>query len=352
MPRKLSFSRRPARLPACLQSANVRRARGNRSDSRSRPEARQDLALDAADPDAPLKRSPLLVLSQAVGLTSAPRRCEEPWDWESGDPQVLSEDNGNLSARKPLRCEGSGSIVIIFDWDDTLCPTTFLQGMRLCDGPRRPKPASLQTLLESHARLVEAVLREAAAIARVSIVTLAKRAWLRECQAFHLPGLNLSNLLAELGVTIYYAQDDNARRPAEQRCSDWASLKQAAMERSIRDLGAKDARGAGSPGISWNSIISVGDGPWERQALRGLLGIDAGNCVSDATPSQKAWSPPVNGRPWCKTVKLMVGPSLEDLGQELCSLPPLLRDVALRDEDLDFCADSPSELAAGAYVSV
>lgn len=364
------MSRRSARLPPCLQSANVRSSRRGGSATRSREEPSQQTSVSdsvasnliSANAILNSKPSPFLALAQAVGLASMPRDYAPTWDWEgSASPKVLSEDNENFLAsdQKPpasralsaLSCRGSSSNVIIFDWDDTLCPTTYLQRMELSDDPARPKTAVQQAQLERHALLVEAVLREAAALAHVAIVTLAQRTWLSESQSWHFPGLDVASLLAELGVTVYYAQDGSERHPIAQRC-DWAFLKQTAMERCLGDWYAE----GGGLGGARSSVISVGDGPWERLALRSLFGIGPGSGWPEyparGSDVSRLWTPTEAGRPWCKTVKLMCGPSLEDLGHELCSLPLLLRDVVICDEDFDLCVDTPGELAASTYASV
>ncbi|CAE6926557.1 Ift81 [Symbiodinium natans] len=64
--------------------------------------------------------------------------------------------------------EQGARTVLIFDWDDTLLPTT------ACTADMRAEPSDEQRpALEAHAQLVSKTLRLASSIGRVGIVTLA-----------------------------------------------------------------------------------------------------------------------------------------------------------------------------------
>lgn len=147
------------------------------------------------------------------------------------------------------------SPVIIFDWDDTLFPTSYLlkevapalrrRRPRLpsadhrgnLDGAtggqrrfRKDSDASEATVnlpepyhsdLAEHAKVIRFVLRTARSLANVGIVTLAKEPWVVDSGKY-LPGLDLEHLLEELDIPVYYAGDMIAT-PGQPRYSrKWA----------------------------------------------------------------------------------------------------------------------------------
>ncbi|CAE8675905.1 unnamed protein product, partial [Polarella glacialis] len=107
---------------------------------------------------------------------------------------VLEEKSGSDSSPLP---------VIIFDWDDTLCPTWWIQKVMepsLC----RVAASTFYAALEAHARHVEAILRAAKKLGHVDIVTAGNKPWF-ELSAQYLRGVNVSALLKELDIVVYYA---------------------------------------------------------------------------------------------------------------------------------------------------
>lgn len=102
--------------------------------------------------------------------------------------------------------------VIIFDWDDTLLPTTYILSTvipSLAEEDRAgvlPESSPHQAALAAHAHLVGFLLRTARRVARVAIVSNSLSPWVEASSARYLPGLDLESLLRELDVPIYYAR--------------------------------------------------------------------------------------------------------------------------------------------------
>lgn len=234
-------------------------------------------------------------------------------DSEPGSPRRLHASElsacGHLT-RRP-------GCVFIFDWDDTFLPTSVIRSQR----HRWGKP--LTTIqLESHAKLIEKVLRAACGIGSVSIVTLSKNDWVTKSALRFLPGVDFPALFAELDISVHYAQDEEIRCPGALAAEDWTGLKKSSMKGCLQSLSAKGVLAAAPR----PSVISIGDSDAEQRALKALLSM------------------PVPGKPFCKTVKFMDEPSMAHLGRELEELLPLLESLAFGKKDFDISIDSPSEL--------
>eukprot|EP00933_Yihiella_yeosuensis_P023964 TRINITY_DN18595_c1_g1_i1.p1 TRINITY_DN18595_c1_g1~~TRINITY_DN18595_c1_g1_i1.p1 ORF type:complete len:524 (+),score=90.32 TRINITY_DN18595_c1_g1_i1:52-1623(+) len=106
----------------------------------------------------------------------------------------------------------SESAVIIFDWDDTICPTSFIMETVIPSLPKDdrsgvlPEDSPDQAPLAAHAHLVGFVLRAARRAARVAIVSNSLSPWVEASSARYMPGLDLEDLLQELDVPVYYSR--------------------------------------------------------------------------------------------------------------------------------------------------
>lgn len=262
---------------------------------------------------------------------------------ESAESSLISThvpQSGSLACPLPApsaRCNH----VIIFDWDDTLSPTThFKSSYGLPTGCTHTLTCVEEMQMEEHAERVEAVLRAAAATAHVSILTLGTQPWLARSAASYIPTLDIAQVLQELGITTYFAQDDAVSCPgALERgiagdLDGFVLLKRSAMERCLRDWREKGVLVQGADAMaSRTSVTSIGDGNFEREALIMLM-------------KEQDSKAECKGQPLCHTVKLMDNPSAHDLGRELHHLPALLRHIALCDADFDLCVGGPDELMA------
>jgi len=228
--------------------------------------------------------------------------------------------------------------VIIFDWDDTLLPTSFFDGL-----PPIPSSAAARSChlpffvaLRKHAKLVEEVLRAARAVACVSIVTLAKRPWVMQSAERYLIGLDFPALVRELDITIYYANEHTGRPDVPPAClaQDYTAWKRNAMAKCLTDWYA-----TGILGKARLNVTSIGDSVIEQQALKDLL---------------KAWGQTglLAQAPLCKTLKLMDHPILSQLSDELQRLAPGLECMALRDNPFDLCINDPVQLTTRMLLSL
>jgi len=222
------------------------------------------------------------------------------------------------------------SAVLIFDWDDTLLPTTFCEGL-----PSIPNSAAVRSshlpffvALRRHAQNVERVLRAARSVACVSIVTLSKRPWVMQSAERWLLGLDFPALVRELDITIYYANEHTGRPDVPPAClaQDYTAWKRNAMAKCLTDWYA-----TGVLGKARLNVTSIGDGLFEQQALKDLL---------------NAWGQTglLAQAPLCKTLKLMDHPTLSQLSDELQRLAPGLEGMAHQDKPFDLCIDDPAKL--------
>jgi len=226
--------------------------------------------------------------------------------------------------RIAARCSVGGSnAVFIFDWDDTLLPTSAIRAVR---SPSRARPGA-QPIgpgdLEAHAELVRTTLRAARAVGRVSIVTLSKNSWVLKSAEKYLPTLDMPKLVKELGITIYYAQEEEKHCPGALAAEDWCALKRLSMIRCLDEWHADGVLATESK----LSVVSVGDSDAEQEALKAVIAAQAVD------------------RPICKTVKLMYEPSLDELSRELQVLPMWLDRMAARKSEFDLCITCPAEIS-------
>ncbi|CAE8615825.1 unnamed protein product [Polarella glacialis] len=199
-----------------------------------------------------------------------------------------------------------GKACIIFDWDDTLCPTHWIRAVM--------EPSLYHRDLDAHARKVEAVLRAAKEVADVDIVTLGNRQWLEQSM-FYLGagGLDLAAVLSELGIVIYYAQIPQKFYAGEDPQVIGKKIVMAEL------LGKR----YGVSKTQWHAL-SIGDQQTEATALREVC----------KEYQRRSWR-----RPLCKTMKLPVNPHLEDLGVTLLQLTSQLQQIMARDKDCDVTLD-------------
>jgi len=251
---------------------------------------------------------------------------------------------------------------IIFDWDDTLLPTSFItDAVRICPpkcgspalprgraGPRRGSARSTggsciskdfpcYAALQRHAELIRRVLTCATGHGRVAIVTSASRPWVFESAEQYLPGLNLPGLFQDLKIPVYYAGEhkgstatnsadtDLAMMEHEEELDDHSAQKRNAMAEFLQLNSASQGEESGR-----KNLFSIGDSLAEKYAAKAAAGA-AGRKGAQ--------------RPVCKTVKLMCDPSLKQLSDQLLILERHLVALASHDGDFDLCALEPSDLA-------
>jgi len=229
----------------------------------------------------------------------------------------------------PLSCKSHDSTtefhqpdqtIIIFDWDDTLCPSTScmrMHGLSVLGDPPKGDLAQSLELLASEAR---GLLERAAELAsKVVVVTNAEEGWVDlSCKAW-LPGLQQMLLQCEVA---------SARSTWEPRgIASPAGWKTCAFEDVIDRFYSRYQH------QSWKNIVSVGDAPHEREALSRVV----------------RWAPCGRGKCRSKSVKFVLRPSIEQLTREVQMLRDSLQEIVSHDDDLDlhFTAESLQEPLIG-----
>jgi hypothetical protein len=161
--------------------------------------------------------------------------------------------------------------VIIFDWDDTLFPTTYVRSdlglslkIPLKDQRIDEKlKAEVAKKLAACAQKVEQLLRFAVNFGKVIIVTLARHPWVvNSCEYFYE---GIGSLLEELDVKVVYAQraeqvDYNKLKMMSDIDEEmyWSRMKGRAIAQEVRNFYMQ------YPGQSWKNVISIGDSDFER----------------------------------------------------------------------------------------
>lgn len=218
-------------------------------------------------------------------------------------------------------------VVMIFDWDDTLMPSSHITNAWREAAPAPESPCWRS--LRRHACIVAATLRAARAAGRVAIVTLAQGGWVHHSAAKFLPGLDLPRLLEELDIPIYYAFDHvpssmatlarssaGVRHMLREGVDILERCKRSAMQKCLRRICRHRRQ------LRLN-VVSVGDSTVEKNALKAVL-----------------WSPTASRLPAgthpCKTVKLAEAPRLEHLSEQLRLLVASLPEIVAQREDFDF----------------
>lgn len=226
---------------------------------------------------------------------------------------------------------------MIFDWDDTLLPTSFFKDMPKTMPSYVGLPLDrcpFYGALIAHAELVREVVEAAANAAQVCIVTLSARPWVHQSADAYLPGLNIEQLLEELDIPIYYACEylpppSEMPRHAGEECLSTVCKRNAMTECLQRlQLPPGATCGAGAVVASAGSrpaVMSVGDSVAEQQALKDV-------CSEGGLFAAQ--------RPACKTVKLVDKPTLVELGEELRFLTRHMPKLTSQCQDFDLWIDS------------
>lgn len=154
---------------------------------------------------------------------------------------------------------------MIFDWDDTLFPTSFLihrcklNGLaRLQDQSLYPDmKAALTQSLSTLAAEVVALLRLAGTCGRVILVTLARPHWVKVSCMYFMP--RVWEVIREQNIKVVYAQE--GIQPKEPECLEefrYARMKARAITKELEHFYSQ------YEGQSWKNVISIGDSQNER----------------------------------------------------------------------------------------
>lgn len=252
--------------------------------------------------------------------------------------------------------------IIIFDWDDTLCPSSWIRENKRVLSFFRPAPniEKIQRPLRELQANCEALLRLAMKLGTVIIVTNAMDPWVEtSCRNF-LPGLMplVSQLPVVYARSIYemqgcdpasssgfggqrgragalpglYAANGQNRlgnynmRMAAQRFDEMAPQrwKEVAFEQEITGFYSRYTH------QSWKNVISIGDSIFERDAVRKVV---------LQRPNQKK-------KCRTKTLKLFDDPEIDELVRQVRVVHDVLEMMVQYDGELDIEIDE-EDLHAG-----
>lgn len=237
--------------------------------------------------------------------------------------------------------------VIIFDWDDTIFPTSFIwSDDRLhwsipapcfADGsaadvpafPERPDGPAMRDMLQQHEQTAAALLKLATSLGRVVIVTLAHEGWVKTSIRNFLPGLE--GLLEQLGIEVVHARNSIPARflrgvREDEGYDVHKALKAKAMELVVRRFYSRKSNDLQTRGQSrsWKNVLSIGDSSAERLALQDVVfrrqQVDRRGIYKECRG---------------KCVKLLSEPSLGILTIELQVLLSWMHALVRHDGDLD-----------------
>lgn len=233
------------------------------------------------------------------------KRAEMMRNQANGDHTMLSKSMRTLES---IGSTGSQSeffhpqqSMLIFDWDDTLCPSHWirinrpkLQYFQPC-----PEDPRFKLPLESLSDQVIKVLRASVLIAKTIILTNAQVTWVEiSCKNF-MP--RVWPVIQELKIDIVYARQSVEQDIAVCRDLDYnynANAPQLWKERAMKDNISRFY--SQYLHQSWKNIVSIGDQLCEHNACR---------IVALARPTSKK-------KCRTKTVKLIEEPSIENLVAE------------------------------------
>jgi len=280
---------------------------------------------DYIDEESQAQRSKLADTSPMKEEEEASEDTESDPSTEFGSEGSDSEycygsDGEEDVVEKPFAVEDT---ILIFDWDDTLLPTTWIeqQGLRLSD-ERSKLSEEQEHQLSRMAEFAKQTLQTAKSLGEVILVTNAEEGWVElSCHKF------MPSLLACLqDVKILSARSTYEQRGVAEP-SEWKYLAfQSELARFCTNY-SKTVPQATSVDFFKNTksrrcnIISIGDSPHEREALIR---------VTEHMPD-----------PLVKAIKLMARPEVDQFCQEHELIGGCFGDIVNHDGNLDMCIASP-----------
>jgi len=189
--------------------------------------------------------------------------------------------------------------LLIFDWDDTLCPTSWLKDQGLMEDGAQPSEEQW-TILQQLAGRVHQTLEMATQVGHVVIVTNAQQDWVQFSCAVWMGAV--ADVLQKVDVV-------SARSTYEHCAQDPSEWKRLAFEQEVSLLYGSVIDGQA------RNIVSFGDALHEQRALASVT----------------------KGVPDCcgKSLKFLESPSAEQLIEEHDFVNKVFLDVLEHNGDLD-----------------
>jgi hypothetical protein len=143
--------------------------------------------------------------------------------------------------------------LIIFDWDDTLFPTSWLRQHGCLDGHESDWEQQIERELKVLADTVEKTLRTALLFGEVVIVTNGRQGWVEKSCADAMP--SLMQILQSVKVV-------SAQSSYEKETQDPTEWKRLAFAHEVKQLNV--------PGSQLLNVISLGDSLHEQRAVMSI----------------------------------------------------------------------------------
>jgi len=201
---------------------------------------------------------------------------------------------------------------VIFDWDDTLFPTTSLQAER---GTLENGSPLDQALQEHLCKVLEEALRRAPD--GTYIVTNAIEGWVKHCvENFYPAALPLLDRVHVVSARHRFFENAAEAESKKATCpEDLFNWKATAMQSLVKEDGG---HALSCTDVGPLNIIAIGDAPTDTKAARTLL-------------------PFLPAESWLKTVQLMPAPSLPCFGEQLKLILGAMAKVLNHPESASLC---------------
>ena len=208
--------------------------------------------------------------------------------------------------------------LIIFDYDDTILPTSFLnrRGLKLASNDDKADELdSVRSVLDEYSVVVNKTLTMARRIGHVLIVTNAEDRWI---------SLTVKKFLPKSADLVEQFQHISARSMFEPTgLFTPISWKQSAFRMVVEEYLAASAARRSSEGLSYPQVISLGDSAHEREAIL-KVAKDFANRIT------------------VKSLKFMEKPDIESLKKEHQLIQECLGDIVKHVGNLDLCIQAAS----------
>jgi len=197
--------------------------------------------------------------------------------------------------------------IILFDWDDTLCPSSAcIECYGLTDAEPLPE-GDLASRLNSVALEAKALLHRASELAaQVVIVTNAGDGWVDSSCTAWMPELRPA--LTEIQVVSARAKWEpcGVSSPTGWKTREFQNVIDRFYSRYENQ--------------SWKNIVAVGDAPYEHEALQRVLEENPEGCAENCRS---------------KSVRFMPKPTIDELVLQIRALREALGTIVRNDGDLD-----------------
>lgn len=219
----------------------------------------------------------------------------------------------------PKRMTSTSNTVIIFDFDDTLFPTSALDRCRLLNFPPvKPVTPQLREQLDRIAVLACEAIDMAEKLGDVVVITNSAPGWIDYVCAQFMPTLRkrikkvpiFAKPMTEPDGIVQVAKEPWKTKTFAKKCS-----------------------------VRWcTNVISVGDGASERQASMTMIEENKKNVGGYEGKLLTEEERMRGSKKFCKSLKLKGSPTMEQLIEELCLLQKRMESVVRYEGDLDLRA--------------